>query len=142
MSEYVPSPREFVSEQVRLYEGSGGTEGLEINDVPCVIVTHRGRRTGSTRKTPLIRVQDGERYLLVASMGGAPTNPRWVHNLVADPEVTVQDGPDVRKMRARLVEAGEERDALWAVATAAFPPYAEYQGRTERLIPVFVAEPA
>ncbi len=142
MSEYVPSPREFVSEQVRLYEASGGTEGLEINGVPCVIVTHRGRRTGSTRKTPLIRVRDGERYLLIASMGGAQKNPQWVHNLLADPEVTVQDGAYVRTMRARLVEAGEERDALWTVATAAFPPYAEYQGRTERLIPVFVAERA
>ncbi len=142
MSDYVPSPREFVAEQVRRYEASGGVEGSEIQGRPCVIVTHRGRRTGSVRKTPLIRVQDGERYILVASMGGAPTNPQWVYNLEEDPRVTIQDGANVQSMSARLVEAGAERDRLWAVATSVFPDYNEYQGRTERLIPIFLAEPA
>ncbi|MGE0227539.1 MAG: nitroreductase family deazaflavin-dependent oxidoreductase [Dehalococcoidia bacterium] len=141
MAEYVPSPREFVREQVELYERSGGTEGTELRGRPVVLVTHRGRKTGAVRKTPLMRVADGDRYVLVGSMGGAPTDPVWVHNLRDDPEVELRDRERVQPMRVREV-SGEEKARLWALAVEAFPPYAEYQAKTEREIPVFVAEPA
>ena len=140
MVEYIPSPREFVSKQVELYESSGGTDGTEQGGLPVIIVTHRGRKTGATRKTPLMRVTDGEHYLLVGSRGGAPEHPVWVHNLRADPEVEIRDTTKVQQMRVR--EAGsEERARLWEIAVAAFPAYAEYQQNTDRVIPVFVAEP-
>ncbi len=106
MSDYVPSPREFVAEQVRRYEASGGVEGSEIQGRPCVIVTHRGRRTGNVRKTPLIRVPDGERYILVASMGGAPSNPQWVYNLREDPsektDLSESNPAKLREIKRRL----------------------------------------
>ncbi|MGE0229889.1 MAG: nitroreductase family deazaflavin-dependent oxidoreductase [Dehalococcoidia bacterium] len=140
MAEYVPSPREFVREQVELYERSGGTEGTELRGRPVVLVTHRGRKTGAVRKTPLMRVADGERYVLVGSMGGAPTDPVWVHNLRADSDIELRDRERVQSMRVREV-SGEEKAQLWALAVEAFPPYAEYQANTEREIPVFVAEP-
>jgi deazaflavin-dependent oxidoreductase (nitroreductase family) len=140
VTEYVPSPREWVRDQVTLYEESGGTEGTELRGLPVVLVTHRGRKTGAMRKTPLMRVADGERYVLVGSMGGAPKDPVWVHNLRADPDIELRDRERVRSMRVREVE-GEELARLWALAVAAFPPYAEYQEKTERRIPVFVAEP-
>lgn len=144
MAEYVPSPRDWVREQVELYERSGGTEGTTLRDtgLPCIIVTHQGNRTGAIRKTPLMRVRDGDSYVLVGSMGGAPTHPVWVHNLRADPAVEIRDLTSVRAMRVREVEAEEERARLWALAVEAFPPYAEYQDKTTRRIPVFIAEPA
>ena len=93
MSKYIPSPRDWVAEQVEIYEGSGGTQGLNLRntDQPCVIVTNTGWKTGAIRKTPLMRVADGPNYILVASNGGSPKNPLWVYNLRANPEVTVQD---------------------------------------------------
>lgn len=140
MTEYIPSPREFVSKQVELYESSGGTDGTEQGGLPVIIVTHQGRKTGATRKTPLMRVTDGENYLLVGSRGGAPEHPVWVHNLRADPEVEIRDKAKVQQVRVR--EAGsEDRARLWEIAVAAFPAYAEYQQNTDRVIPVFVAEP-
>ena len=142
MPEYIPSPRKWVREQVELYESSGGTKGLTLRDtgLPVVIVTHRGNKTGAIRKTPLMRVRDGDRYVLVGSQGGAPKDPVWVHNLRADPQIELRDETVVRPMRVREVRDAEERARLWMLAVAAYPPYAEYQARTERTIPVFVAE--
>ncbi len=144
MPAYVPSPIKWVRDQVDLYESSGGTEGTTLLDtgLPVVIVTHRGNRTGSVRKTPLMRVKDGDGYVLVASQGGAPKNPLWVHNLRDDSGVEVRDMTEVTPMRVREVEDPAERARLWALAVEAYPPYDEYQGRTSRRIPVFLAEPA
>jgi F420H(2)-dependent quinone reductase len=143
MPEYIPSPRDWVREQVALYEGSSGAQGTTLRDtgLPVIIVTHSGNKTGAIRKTPLMRVKDGDRYILVASLGGAPKNPVWVHNLRANPHVELRDETVVRPMRVREVTDRSERARLWAVAVAAFPPYAEYQTRTTRQIPLFVAEP-
>jgi deazaflavin-dependent oxidoreductase (nitroreductase family) len=142
MAEYVPSPRNWVREQVELYESSGGTKGTTLRDtgLPVVIVTHVGHKTGAIRKTPLMRVKDGNNYVLVGSQGGAPTDPAWVHNLRVNPNVEIRDETAVRPMRVREVRDDRERSRLWQLAVAAFPPYAEYQERTNRQIPVFVAE--
>jgi F420H(2)-dependent quinone reductase len=141
--EYEPSPRRWVRDQVDLYERSDGTDGTTLRDtgLPVVIVTNRGARTGKVRKTPVMRVEHEGRYAAVASMGGAPTNPVWYHNLRAHPRVRVQDGAKRFDMIAREV-SGAEREEWWHRAVAAYPPYAEYQTRTTRLIPVFVLEPA
>ena len=143
MAEYIPSPSDWVRDQVELYEGSGGTEGTTLRDtgLPVVIVTNRGNRTGATRKTPLMRVKDGKNYVLVGSKGGAPENPVWVYNLRANGDVEIRDRTEVYEMRVREVEDEGERARLWELAVAAFPPYEEYQERTARTIPVFVAEP-
>ena len=142
MATYIPSPRDWVREQVELYESSGGTKGTTLRDtgLPVIIVTHSGNKTGAIRKTPLMRVREGNRYVLIASQGGAPKDPVWVHNLRANPQVELRDETVVRPMRVREVKDKGERDRLWALAVAAFPPYAEYQARTARQIPVFVAE--
>ncbi|MCY3793916.1 MAG: nitroreductase family deazaflavin-dependent oxidoreductase [Gammaproteobacteria bacterium] len=143
MAEYKPSPIRWVREQVELYEGSGGTEGTELLDtgLPVIIVTHRGNQTDAIRKTPLMRVKDGDSYVLVASQGGAPNNPMWVYNLRANADVEIRDKTEVASMRTREVQGAEERQRLWALATAAFPPYEDYRAKTSRAIPVFVAEP-
>ena len=144
MAEYMPSTRDWVREQVEVYEGSGGIEGTTLRDtgLPVIIVTNRGNQSGAIRKTPLMRVKDGNNYVLVASMGGAPNNPVWVYNLRADNSVEIRDETEVHPMRVREVRDDAERARLWDIAVEAFPPYAEYQGRTTRKIPVFVAEPA
>ncbi len=144
MSEYKPSPRDWVREQVERYEGSGGTEALTLRDtgLPVIIVTNHGRKTGAIRKTPLMRVKDGKNYILVASQGGAPKHPQWYFNLKADPNVEIRDKTKVYKMRVREVTDPAERERLWKVAVKAFPPYQEYQEKTQRIIPVFLAEPA
>ena len=143
MSEYRPSPRQWVADQVELYEGSGGTAGLTLRDtgLPVIIVTNRGRKSGAIRKTPLMRVVDGNNYILVASQGGAPKHPQWYHNLKADPDVEIRDETEVHAMRVREVVDSVERQRLWKIAVKAYPPYQEYQDKTSRLIPVFVAEP-
>jgi F420H(2)-dependent quinone reductase len=143
MAKYVPSPHDWVREQVDLYESSGGTKGTTLLDtgLPVVIVTHRGQKTGAIRKTPLMRVKDGDNYILVGSQGGAPKDPAWVHNLRAEPHIELRDQTIVRPMRVREVKNEAERARLWTLAVAAYPPYAEYQARTKRQIPVFVAEP-
>jgi deazaflavin-dependent oxidoreductase (nitroreductase family) len=139
--EYVPSTRAWVRDQVTEYEGSGGTAGTTLGDtgLPVVIVTNLGAKTGAVRKTPLMRVEHDGAYAAVGSVGGGPKNPVWVYNLRANPQVVVQDGPDAFELTAREL-AGAERDAWWARSVAAFPPYAEYQTKTDRLIPVFVLE--
>lgn len=143
MPTYVPSPRDWVREQVELYESSGGTKGTTLRDtgLPVIIVTHTGHKTGAIRKTPLMRVKSGSGYVLIASQGGAPKDPEWVHNLRVEPLVELRDETKVQPMRAREVKDEAERSRLWAAAVAAFPPYAEYQKKTARQIPVFIAEP-
>ena len=144
MAEYIPSPAEWVRDQVELYEGSGGTDGTTLREtgLPVIVVTNRGNKTGAIRKTPLMRVKDGDNYVLVASRGGAPTHPVWVYNLRSDSSVEIRDETDVYTMQVREIEDDDERARLWDIAVEAFPNYAEYQERTSRKIPVFVAEPA
>jgi deazaflavin-dependent oxidoreductase (nitroreductase family) len=139
---YEPSTRAWVRDQVELYEGSGGTQGTTLRDtgLPVVIITNRGVRSGRLRKTPVMRVEHEGRYAAVASQGGAPTHPSWYYNFRAHPGVELQDGPHKQQMVAREV-TGSERDQWWERAVAAFPPYAEYQRKTTRQIPVFVLEP-
>ncbi len=143
MSKYIPSPRLYVAEQVERYEGSGGTTGWQWRDtdLPVIIVTHHGRKTGAIRKIPLMRVVDGKNYILVGSKGGAPTDPQWVHNLRANPNVEIRDKTQVQAMRVREITDWAERERLWEIAVQTFPPYAEYQGKTLRRIPLFLAEP-
>jgi F420H(2)-dependent quinone reductase len=141
--EYEPSPVGWVREQVEAYERSNGAEANTLRDtgLPVVIVTSRGARSGKLRKTPLMRVEHDGRYLAVASQGGAPKHPVWYYNLLADPQIELRDREQVWDMRARLL-SGQEREEWWERAVAAFPPYADYQQRTDREIPVFVLEQA
>ena len=141
MSEYIPSPSRWVAEQVELYEGSGGTEGTTLKGLPVIIVTNRGRKTGAIRKTPLMRVLDGNSYVLVASKGGAPKHPLWYHNLKADPNVDIRDEAEVYSMLVREVEDPIEKQRVWDIAVEAYPPYQDYQEKTDRIIPVFLAKP-
>ena len=139
--EYVPSPWQWVRDQVETYERTGGQEANTLLDtgLPIIIVTTRGNKSGILRKTPLMRVEHDGEYALVASMGGAPKHPVWYYNLVADPSaVRIQDGPEPFDAEVREV-SGDERARWWDRAVEAYPPYAEYQTRTDRLIPVFVA---
>jgi deazaflavin-dependent oxidoreductase (nitroreductase family) len=140
-SEYVPSPARWVRDQVEAYERSGGREANTLRDtgLPVIIVTMRGNKSGSVRKIALMRIEHDGEYALVGSMGGAPKHPVWYYNLKANPdEVTIQDGPEPFPVRVREV-TGDERALWWERAVAAFPPYAEYQQKTDRQIPVFVA---
>lgn len=139
--EYEPSPAQWVRDQVELYESSGGQQGNTLADtgLPVVIVTTRGNKSGKVRKTPLMRVEHDGEYVLIASKGGAPSHPVWYHNLKADPKtVVIQDGPVPFAAEVRELD-GEERARWWGRAVAAYPPYAEYQERTARQIPVFLA---
>jgi deazaflavin-dependent oxidoreductase (nitroreductase family) len=144
--EYEPSPWDWVREQIERYERTGGREANTLIDGgtkvdtgwPEVIVTMRGNKSGKIRKNALMRVEHDGEYALVASMGGAPKNPVWYYNLVADPDVMIQDGPEPFAARVREL-SGDERAVWWERAVAAYPPYADYQNNTTRLIPVFVA---
>ena len=141
--EYVPSAAKWVRDQVEAYERSGGREANTLRDtgLPVIIVTMRGNKSGSVRKIALMRVEHGGEYALVASKGGSPQHPVWYHNLEAHPdEVMIQDGPEPFAVTVREI-TGEERATWWDRAVAAFPPYAEYQQKTDRQIPVFVATP-
>jgi deazaflavin-dependent oxidoreductase (nitroreductase family) len=138
--EYEPNPMQFVRDQVELYESSGGTQGTTLNDRPVVILTTLGGKSGKIRKSPLMRVEHDGSYAVVASLAGAPKNPVWYHNVVADPRVELQDGPVRRDMLAREV-TGDEKTVWWERAVEAFPDYAEYQKNTDREIPVLVLEP-
>ncbi|MFG3659083.1 nitroreductase family deazaflavin-dependent oxidoreductase [Streptomyces sp. NPDC047706] len=141
--EYEPSPEQWVREQVELYESSGGTKGTTLLDtgLPVVVLTTLGAQSGRIRKTPVMRVEHEGRYAVVASLGGAPRHPVWYHNVKAHPRVELQDGPVKRDMTAREV-TGSEKERWWERAVAAYPPYADYQRKTDRVIPVFVLEPA
>ena len=139
--EYEPSPAQWVRDQVEEYEASGGQRANTLRDsgLPVVIVTTRGNKSGKIRKTPLMRVEHDGKYLLVASKGGAPSNPVWYYNLVADPDaVAIQDRPEPFPVTVRQLD-GDDRAQWWERAVAAFPPYAEYQEKTDRTIPVFLA---
>ncbi len=141
--EYEPSPWEWVRDQVETYERTGGREANTLRDtgLPIIIVTTRGNKSGKLRKTPLMRVEHDGAYAMVGSQGGRPRHPAWVHNVRAHPEVTVQDGPEPWDGVAREIH-GEEKKSWWERAVAAFPPYAEYQERTDREIPLVVLERA
>ena len=139
-STYEPSPVGWVRKQVETYESSGGTEGTTMRGMPVVLVTMRGARTGKVRKAPVMRVEHDGRYAVVASLGGAPKHPVWYYNLLADPRVELQDGAVKQAMVAREV-VGDEKAEWWARAVEAFPNYADYQTRTDRVIPVLVLEP-
>lgn len=138
--EYEPSPSERARDQVEEYESSGGTLGTTMHGLPVVILTTKGARSGKIRKTPLMRVEHGGEYAVVASLGGAPKHPVWYHNVKADPSVELQDGPVRQDMLAREV-TGEEKAKWWEIAVDAFPPYAQYQKKTDRQIPLFVLTP-
>jgi F420H(2)-dependent quinone reductase len=140
-AEYEPSPAQFVRDQVAEYEASAGQRANTLRDtgLAIVIVTTRGNKSGKIRKTPLMRVEHNGQYALIASKGGAPTHPVWYYNLMADPDsVLIQDGPAPFTVSVRELD-GDERTKWWERAVAAFPPYAEYQERTDRTIPVFLA---
>lgn len=137
--DYVPSPKPWVADQVALYESTGGKEGVTLQGKPVVVLTTIGRRSGKVRKAALMRVEHDGTYAVVASLGGAPQHPLWYHNLLANPEATVQDGPNVYDVRAREVH-GDEKATWWARAVEAWPDYDNYQEKTSREIPVFVLE--
>jgi len=136
--EYEPSTAGWARTQAERYEQSGGAEAGDMRGRPIIVLTSVGAKTGKLRKTPLMRVEHEGRYAVVASLGGAPQNPVWHYNVKKNPHVELQDGPTKRDYTAREV-SGEEKAEWWKRAVAAYPPYAEYQERTERQIPVFVA---
>ncbi|MFC5213672.1 nitroreductase family deazaflavin-dependent oxidoreductase [Streptomyces coerulescens] len=140
--EYEASPTDWVRKQVELYESSGGTQGTTLMNtgMPVILLTTRGAKSGKIRKTPLMRVEHEGRYAAVASLGGAPRHPVWYHNVKADPHVELRDGTHAWDMKAREV-TGAEKAEWWERAVAAYPPYAEYQEKTDRVIPLFVLEP-
>ena len=142
MADYIPPTLDWVREQVELYEGSNGTDGTTLRDtgMPCIIVTHTGNKTGGIRKIPLMRVEVDGSYVLVGSYGGRPKNPVWVYNIRANPDVEIRDKTDVFQMRVREVTEDPERQFLWGASAAAYPPYNEYQAKTGRKIPIFIAE--
>jgi deazaflavin-dependent oxidoreductase (nitroreductase family) len=137
---YEPSPSQRARDQVEQYESSGGTEGTTMRGMPVVVLTTKGAKSQALRKTPLMRVEHDGRYVVVASKGGAPKHPQWYHNVVANPQVELQDGPVKQDMTAREL-SGAEKEQWWERAVAAFPDYADYQKKTDREIPVFLLEP-
>ena len=143
MAEYLPPALDWVRDQVELYESSGGKEGTTLRDtgLPCIIITHLGNKSGAIRKIPVMRVKVDNRYVLVGSYGGRPKNPVWVYNLRANPDVEIRDKTEVYEMRVREVTDDQERETLWDESAKAFPPYNDYQAKTPRKIPVFIAEP-
>ena len=142
MAEYIPPALDWVRDQVEFYEASGGTKGTTLRDtgLPCIIVTHVGNKSGALRKIPVMRVKVENSYVLIGSYGGRPKNPVWVYNLRANPDVEIRDRTEVFKMRIREVTDDKERQNLWDAGAKAFPPYNEYQEKTSRKIPVFIAE--
>jgi len=138
---YEPSPVDWVRQQVADFESSNGQRGNTMRDLPIIVLTTKGARTGNLRKSPLMRVEHDGKYLIVASQGGAPKHPVWYHNTVANPTVEVQDGATRQDMSAREL-SGEERETWWQRAVDAFAPYADYQQKTSRLIPILLCEPA
>ena len=142
MTDYIPPALDWVREQVELYESSGGTEGTTLRDtgMPCIIITHKGGKTGAVRKIPVMRVKVDGGYVLVGSYGGREKNPVWGYNLRANPDVEIRDKTEVFKMHVREVTADPERQRLWDAGAKAYPPYDDYRAKTSRKIPVFLAE--
>lgn len=139
-SDYQPSPTAWVQNQIEQIVASGTTDGVTVDGRPVILMTMTGRRSGNTVKVPVMRVEHDGDYLAVASKGGAPVDPAWYHNLVADPDLEVLDGSVATARRARVLH-GDERAAWWERAVAAFPGYADYEAATERQIPLLVLEP-
>ena len=141
--DYLPPTIDWVRKQVEVYEGTNGEKGSTLMDsgLPCIIVTHVGNKTGGIRKIPLMRVKVDNSYVLIGSMGGQPKNPVWVYNLRANPDVQIRDKHEVTEMKVREVNDESERKSLWEASVEAYPPYEEYQAKTDRIIPVFIAEP-
>ena len=139
IGEYEPGTQQWVRDQVDLYESSGGTQGTTLRGMPVIVLTTLGAKSGKLRKTPLMRVEHEGAYAAIASLGGSPKNPVWYGNVVAHPLVELQDGPVLQDMLSREV-TGTERALWWERAVAAFPDYAEYEKKTDRVIPVFVLE--
>ena len=140
MSDYRPSPTDWVRDQVSAIQAAGTTDAAQVMDRPVVLLTMIGRKSGDTLKVPVMRVEQGGVYAAFASKGGAPEHPAWYHNLKANPDVTLQDGAATGEYRAREI-SGDERAQWWDRGVAAYPPYAEYQTNTDRQIPVFLLEP-
>ncbi|MEO7062133.1 MAG: nitroreductase family deazaflavin-dependent oxidoreductase [Lapillicoccus sp.] len=138
--DYAPSPQKWVRDQVATIEAAGDTGAIALDGRPVIVLTMRGAKSGKVRKVPLMRVEHEGRYAAIASQGGAPQNPLWYANLVADPDIEIQDGTQTTPVRAREL-SGEERYEWWLRAIEAFPPYADYQVKTQRQIPVFLLEP-
>ena len=143
MIDYIPPALDWVREQVELYESSGGTEGITLRDtgLPCIIVTHVGNKTGAMRKIPLMRVKVESSYVLIGSKGGSFENPSWVYNLRNNPDVQIRDKTEIFNMRVREITSHQERGRLWDAGAKAYPPYNDYQAKTSRKIPLFIAEP-
>ncbi len=139
-ADYAPSPTGWVREQVEAIEAAGDTRVAQVQGRPIVMLTMRGATSGKIRKVPLMRVEHEGRYLAVASRGGAPEHPKWYGNLIANPDIELQDGTTTVPMRARELE-GQVRYEWWVRAVEAFPPYADYQVKTQRQIPVLILEP-
>jgi deazaflavin-dependent oxidoreductase (nitroreductase family) len=139
--EYAPSPSDWAREQAEKFEATGGTEAAELQGKPIIVLTSIGAKSGKVRKTPLMRVEHNGEYAVVASLGGAPKHPVWYHNLVKNPHVELQDGEAKRDYTAREV-TGDEYAAWWERAVEAWPAYADYQKKTDRVIPIFVLTPA
>ena len=139
--EYAPSTSDWARKQAELFESSGGAQGNELRGMPVIVLTSVGAKSGLLRKTALMRVEHDGQYAVVASLGGAPKHPVWYFNLKANPLVELQDGAEKRDYVAREVD-GDERAIWWERAVAAYPPYADYQLKTERVIPVFVLTPS
>jgi deazaflavin-dependent oxidoreductase (nitroreductase family) len=137
--EYEPSPTDWAREQVEQIEKSGGTEGTMMRGMPVIVLTTVGAKSGKLRKTPLMRVEHEGKYVVVASLGGAPKNPVWYYNVKANPHVELQDGPEKHDYQAREI-SGDEKAAWWDRAVEAYPDYADYQTKTDREIPLFVLE--
>jgi deazaflavin-dependent oxidoreductase (nitroreductase family) len=139
--EYVPSPSDWAREQVEKFEATGGAEGGDLQGKPIIVLTSVGAKSGKLRKTPLMRVEHDGEYAVVASLGGAPKHPVWYWNLLKNPRVELQDGAVKREFVAREV-SGDERALWWDRSVEAWPDYANYQTKTERVIPIFVLTPA
>jgi deazaflavin-dependent oxidoreductase (nitroreductase family) len=138
--EYAPSPEKWVRDQVEAYEESDGKAGADMRGMPVVLLTTLGAKSGLVRKVPLMRVEHDGKYAAVASLGGAPKNPVWYYNLKAHPDLDLRDGEQTFAMTAREV-TGAEYDQWWERAVAAYPDYADYKRKTDRVIPLFVLEP-
>lgn len=139
--EYRPPASDWVRQQLSEIEAAGDTGAVSINGMAVIVMDIKGAKSGKWRRVPVMRVEHDGRYAIVASSGGAPEHPAWYHNLVANPDIDLQDGSEKRAFRVREL-SGAERAEWWQRGVAAFPPYAEYQTKTERQIPVLLAEPA
>ncbi|MCW1960088.1 MAG: nitroreductase family deazaflavin-dependent oxidoreductase [Mycobacterium sp.] len=138
--EYEPSTSDWARENAELYMASGGKDGTELKGKPVILLTTIGAKTGKIRKTPLMRVENGGEYAVVASLGGAPKNPVWYYNIKKTPRVELQDGTTTGDYEAREV-FGDEKATWWRRAVEVWPDYADYQAKTDREIPVFVLTP-